>query len=304
MYDFQAAMSEQTGYTPPVWTGAATASHGAYGTAPTLPAPVSTLPAATTGAIAAGNQVNLQLPGYGASLSNIGGNIQSETAGTLPPDVIRQMQQQAAERGVATGTSGGPNNDATYLAAVLRSSLDLTNLGQTNLLRQLPALPGSQISQNPEFSPSSAAATDVNSSNAIYRSAPDPRAAAEAAMRAASAGISAGRGSVPSAPSGGGGPADDFFTRQTYTPDTVWSPGGNNEYINGILQKYDPSANNFDPLVGYQTSTWGQPEAAGGSTQFDYGAPASGAPSNYDANIAAGVDVSGDYWGGDYWGGE
>lgn len=215
----------------------------AYGTRPTLPAPVTTRPDATASAISAGNQVNYQLPGYANSLSNIGGNINAETAGTLPPDVLRKLQQGAAERGVATGTSGSGNNDAAYLQALGLTSLDLTNMGQTNLLRQLPALPGSQISQNPEFSPSSASATDVNSSNAIYRSAPDPRAAAIAAMAAANAGIGAGRGSVPSAPSGGGGPADDFWTRPAGSG--WYGPQGHGADQGGaaeILSKYDPSA--------------------------------------------------------------
>ncbi len=243
----------------------------AYGTVPQLPPPVSTLPAATGGAIAAGNTVNAQLPGYAGALSNIGGNISAETAGELPPDVITQLQQQAAERGVATGSPGSPNNNAAYLKALGLTSLDLTNLGQTNLLKQLPALPGAQISQNPEFSPSSAAATDVNSGNAIYRSAPDPAAAARAAMAATAAGVSAGRGSVPPAPTGGFNAAPDTGGNSWWSgagaPDMPYSPGGNNEYIDGILQKYDRSANNFD----YNTVNANANAPAGNQGSFSYG---------------------------------
>lgn len=237
----------------------------AYGSIPTLPPPVSTLPAATAGAISAGNTVNTQLPGYAGALSNIGGNISAETAGQLPPDVIQELQQQAAERGVATGSPGSPNSNAAYLKALGLNSLQLTQQGQQNFQSILPSLPGAQISQNPEFSPSSAAATDVNSSNAVYRSAPDPAAAARAAAAAAAAGVGAGRASVPGYT--GGGAVTPAPTDPAATPDTVWSPGGNDEYINGILQKYDPSANNFD----YSTVNANANAPAGNQGSFSYG---------------------------------
>ena len=242
----------------------------AYGSIPTLPPPVSTLPAATAGAISAGNTVNTQLPGYAGALSNIGGNISAETAGQLPPDVIQELQQQAAERGVATGSPGSPNSNAAYLKALGLNSLQLTQQGQQNFQSILPSLPGAQISQNPEFSPSSAAATDVNSSNAVYRSAPDPAAAARAAAAAAAAGSWRRQGQRAR-----------LYRRRSRSPTRAeilieprrlhrtqsWSPGGNDEYINGILQKYDPSANNFD----YSTVNANANAPAGNQGSFSYG---------------------------------
>lgn len=60
-------------------------------------------------------------------------NIASSLAGRLPPDVIRLMQQQAAERGVAGGIPGSDNESAAYLRALGLSSLDLQERGQRDL---------------------------------------------------------------------------------------------------------------------------------------------------------------------------
>jgi len=71
-------------------------------------------------------------------------NIGSELAGNLPADVIRNLQQAAAERGVAVGSPGSPNSSAAYLRALGLSSLDLSNMGQQNLssaLARNPAAP-------------------------------------------------------------------------------------------------------------------------------------------------------------------
>lgn len=58
------------------------------------------------------------------------GLVESQLRGQLPTDVINQIAQRAAERGVATGSPGGPGANAAYLAAIGRSSLDLVGQGQ------------------------------------------------------------------------------------------------------------------------------------------------------------------------------
>ncbi len=257
----------------------------AFGTKPVLPAPASTAPAATGGAMALGNQVYNQLPGYQQSLANVGGNIASETAGQLPPDVIRQMQQQAAERGIATGTGGSDNNNAAYLRALGLNSLSLTNMGQQNLSSILPGLPGAQISQNPNFYPTTGQAGEVGQANAVYQSAPDPHAAAAAAMAAAAGGVAAGRGFA----GGGGmpsGPASDFWNPGTTTPGQVYGGSGvdNSQVLNTanmdqgaidkILHQYDPNQANTehawgDPNFGSYVA---QGAATGtGAGSFDFG---------------------------------
>lgn len=146
-----------------------------------------------------GNQVYGQLPNYAQSLGNIGTNIASETAGKLPADVVTQIAQNAAERGIATGSPGSNNSNAALLRALGLTSLNLTNMGESNLTSLLPHLPGAGIYQNPAFYPTSGQGYEAQVQNNLNAAAPDPAAAAEASLRAAGAGYGAGRGS------GGGG---------------------------------------------------------------------------------------------------
>lgn len=228
----------------------------AYGTRPTLPAPVSTAPQNTATAISTGNAVNTQLPGYLSSLSSIGGNIASETSGQLPDDVIRQITQSAAERGVATGSPGSENSNAAMLRALGLTSLDLTQRGQSNLESILPKLPGAAISQNPAYFPTSGQASEVDQGNAIYRSAPDPAAASRAAMGAASAGIGAGRAAASNPFAGfstGGGSSNEFSMAgqggggsQVYGPLGEGSSGflGQDD-LAALLDKYNPAGGDY-----------------------------------------------------------
>ncbi len=281
----------------------------AYGTIPQVPTPVSTAPQATAGAISAGQAAYSQLPGYNASLGNVGANIQSETGGQLPADVIRQIQQQAAERGVMTGSPGSDNSNASYLQALGLNSLNLTNMGQQNLQSILPQLPGYGISQNPSFYPSAALTQDAAASNAIYRSAPDPKAAAEAAMRAAAAGVSAGRGSVPMPgglnlgnPSGlnfappTGGPTTAFGT-DVNTTGTLNTGAMSQSDVDRILAQYNPLSpvdTNWDTMTPY-----GDPNLPAEGTPVDfYGGTAASdtAPAGTSSGYYyAGPDTESDY---------
>jgi hypothetical protein len=281
----------------------------AYGTAPSVPSPVSTAPGAVSGAMTLGNQVYNQLPGYSSSVANIGANIGSETAGKLPDDVKRQIQQAGAERGIATGTGGSPNNDAAYLRALGLNSLQLTQMGQQGLNQQLGMLPGSQLYQHPGLFPSSGQQQEVDTSNAIYRSAPDPRAAAHAAMAAAASGLATGRGAGGMNLGGGGAPRDDFWNRSG--PGTVTANStGTGTYIGGvyygagqgpmgqsdvdrILKQYNPvnqAGGGFD---------WGDETAAIPASYYDIGTAASAtAPAGTSAGFYYGGPGA-DYGGGD-----
>jgi|SRR6516164_3710200 len=72
-------------------------------------------------------------------------NIGSELQGQLPADVLANLRQQAAERGVATGSPGSPNSDAAYLRALGLTSLDLTQTGESNLTAALARNPAAPI---------------------------------------------------------------------------------------------------------------------------------------------------------------
>lgn len=61
------------------------------------------------------------------------GNIANLLAGQIPADVINNLAQTAAERGVAMGSPGSDNSNAGLLRALGLTSLDLQQLGQQNL---------------------------------------------------------------------------------------------------------------------------------------------------------------------------
>lgn len=159
--------------------------------APSVPAPAPTAPQTTALAQNLGNQVYSQLPGYGTSLGNVGANVQSETAGQVPADVLNQITQQAAERGVATGNVGGGATNAAMLQNLGLTSLNLTNMGQQNLNSQTQNLPGAQIYQNPAFYETTAQGYEANLQNSVFQSAAQSAAAAQQAEQA---GLSAGAG--------------------------------------------------------------------------------------------------------------
>jgi hypothetical protein len=81
-------------------------------------------------AAGAQSQYTANLPNYSGMLTQATGNVGSELQGQVPQDVINLLQQQGAERGVATGQgAGGPNTNASYLQALGLTSLGLENQG-------------------------------------------------------------------------------------------------------------------------------------------------------------------------------
>lgn len=65
------------------------------------------------------------LPNYASMVGKRTENIGSALRGEVPQDVVTQLLQQASERGIATGSPGSPNSNASYLRA-----FGLTSLGQ------------------------------------------------------------------------------------------------------------------------------------------------------------------------------
>jgi hypothetical protein len=74
-----------------------------------------------------------RIPGGTALEEQSSANIRSELGGELPADVLANLRQQAAERGVAIGSPASPNSNAAYLRAIGLTSLDLQNQGQQHL---------------------------------------------------------------------------------------------------------------------------------------------------------------------------
>lgn len=185
---------------------------GAYGAVPTVPNPLTTasqsilgnignlaslygLTTGTAGASAAGaNQQYLQnLPGYAGLTSAASQNIASDLAGHISPDVVNQLSQLAAERGVGFG-GGSPNANAALMAALGKTSMGLQQQGQQELTAAIGRTP-----VGPAFNPASFLVSPEQQQQAgmaanLYASAPNPTMAAQAAEAAANRGINTGLG--------------------------------------------------------------------------------------------------------------
>lgn len=205
----------------------------AYGGKPQVPSPVATAGAATSGNIGnlpaltqlggGVNQFNTEqtnamlsslIPNYAGMTQQASGDILQNLAGNVPTDVINQIIQSAAERGVVTG--GGPNANAAYLRALGLTSLGQQAAGQQQLNARIGATPfpkpfdvtGGMVTPEQQ----QAAQTASN----VYAAAPDPMASANAAMNALTRGMGVGGGGVSgapgmTAPAGGGYPMNFGF---------------------------------------------------------------------------------------------
>lgn len=129
--------------------------------------------------------LGMAIPNYSALQGKASGLASEELAGNVPQDVISQLLQQAAERGIMTGGAGSPNTNAAYLRALGLTSLGQEQTGMANLHQLVSDVPKVQ-----QFDPSGllvspeqqqAAQTQANT----LASAPVPKDAAMAAMAAA-----------------------------------------------------------------------------------------------------------------------
>lgn len=259
----------------------------AYGSIPVAPPITSTAPGATSGAITQGNLVYNQLPGYADSLANIGANIGSMSRGEVPTDVTNLLARQAAERGIATGSPGSPNSNASYLQALGLTSLGLQNQAVSTLGNVLPLLPGAAISQNPNFYPSTGQQYEADLQKAIFAAAPDPAQAAAAKLGAASSGYNAGAGAFM----GGGGlpyaglpSTDSWWNAPDPNRQVVAGSQGTGSYygdfgyltsppsqtaVADVLKKYAPPA--WDNTYGWSESEGGLvPTTGGGYTPDEW----------------------------------
>lgn len=199
-----------------------------YGGKPTVPSPVTSAATAVGGnlqnlgqiyqlghGINTGQQSDL-LGNYGAAGLNIpalnatsAGNISNLQHGIIPPDVVNQLIEHAAERGVATGAPGSPNSNAALLSAMGLTSLNLQGMGEQELTAAIGRTPSA-----PLFNPASMLTTPDEVQQAemarnIYAAAPVPAAAAENQLMQAHAGLGASSmlPFAPISPTISGGPA-------------------------------------------------------------------------------------------------
>lgn len=228
---------------PSILTGATPGTGaGPYGGVPQVPDPFESLRTAlggnmgslssllglttgTSGISASGARTQLEqnLPGYAPMMDTASNNILANLHGQVSPDVIHLLAQNAAQRGVGFGPSS-PNSNAAFLQALGRTSMDLQNLGQTQLTGAIGRTP-----TGPAFNPASFLISpgEVQSSQQyanLLRSAPDPAAAAQEQMAQLNRGIGVGAGAVPAVSSGARGALDALGF--PITPDLGYGPGG------------------------------------------------------------------------------
>lgn len=246
-------------------TGAAARGYtDASGGVPAMPSPQDTQKTAIGGNLAAlpdlqkmaGNvnafnlgevtkQYEAGIHNYNAMTQQSSRNIGSALAGQVPADVLVQLQQGAAQRGIATGAPGGPNANAAYLRALGLTSLGQQQYGEKALTEAVGRMPRVGL-----YDLSQGFVTPAQQQSAQYMAnvlaaSPIPQAAYNQAMAAAMAGQNRGYGSARQAVPGGGGsnfltdimnrynPFGSTATGSTGAPPAATSPGvptGVNDY--------------------------------------------------------------------------
>jgi hypothetical protein len=85
------------------------------------------------------------IPGYDQQVATQSANVSQELSGQVPLDVQQQLQEQAAERGVASGFgTDSPNSTAAYLRGLGLTSLNMEQLGQQGLQTEIGESPTGQ----------------------------------------------------------------------------------------------------------------------------------------------------------------
>lgn len=281
---------------------------GAYGGIPQVPNPT-----ATAGGAAAGNLDNLpaikdlatqtttlnnalarsgyeaNMPGYGSMLGKASANAGNLLAGILPPDVLRQIQQTAAERAVAIGSSDSPNSNAAMLRALGLTSLDLQGKGAEEFGKLVHLTP-----TGPAFNPATmmvspgdvqAAQTAAN----VYSASPIPWQAAQANLNAMLTGLNRGQSAagggvyIPSAPTAPGSrvPAYPGMQSQPTAPGVSGGYGsltetpGSDPFLDEILTRYgeNPTGMSYEDKAywaGLYSMPESEPYARVSDTEYSY----------------------------------
>lgn len=288
----------------------------AYGGIPEVPDPTKTAGAALAGSVAnldqaknygrgvnkfMVNQYTGRVPGYKDMSAQSSENIAAALRGEVPQDVIDQLAQSAAERGIMRGVPGSQASNADYLRGLGLTSLGLQKYGEEALTGATHRL--DQVAQfNPlMYATSPQEMQEAQLSANIYGAAPVPSAAVAAGkadlMNASrtTPGLTytnltpSGGGVVPSpvsappsnAPVIGYGTGPEPDRRTSYggwmmNPQTgqySWNlPQGAQSYTGepepsaGGGYNYNFSTGSYEPSVGYGTGTLGNVPDLTGNT--------------------------------------
>lgn len=173
-----------------------------FGQVPQVPDPLSTANLAITGDIAnlpsltdLATQVNqfntsqalapyiANLPGYQSMVGQSSQNIGSLLRGEIPTDVMNLLNQQMAERGVASGLAGSPNANAAALQGLGLTSLGLQKQGEGELTAAIGRTPVPQLFNVAQFLTTPGDEQAAQMAANIYAAAPDPNLQAQELMK-------------------------------------------------------------------------------------------------------------------------
>lgn len=193
------------------------------------------------------------LPNYEALNAQSSKNILSHLQGQVPDDVVNQILQQAAERGIITGTTGSSNADTAMLRVLGLTSLDLMGKGEQEFSGAVARTPVAKPWDITNGFVSPDQWQEAAYAASVAAAAPNPMAAGTAAYGAASSGLNKGLGSIGSAPTISGPP-------KYSGPATSWSSSnmGYSEppqvvgYANPGGYDHQPTEPTQDPYSAYQ----------------------------------------------------
>ncbi len=192
-----------------------------------------------------------RIPGATGLETASSGNIASELAGQPSASTIRLLQQQAAERGVATGVGGdSPNATAAYLQALGLTSEQLQETGQRDLSAALGRNPAAPI-----FDPTSQLMTPYQSEQLNL----------ERQRLAQEAGGGGGGYAAPRVGSVGGGGGQTFTSPDLgpvdsgYTPNAAWASDPQAAWWNSIGYAGSPTLNQNNEADVAASLGWDMP---------------------------------------------
>lgn len=253
----------------------------AYGGIPALTNPTATASSAISGNLANLPQLQGLVSGINPQYTRQQDIIGQELAGQVPQDVVNQLAQQAAERGIAIGSPGSPNSLANYLTRFLGTSYGIQRQGmsEANTLGQL-----TEEMMRP-YMVSAADQQAAEAMQSIYNAAPVPSEAAKAAEDAIRRAYDLYGGDMISGAGGAGGRPGHVIGPSTYAGRPQPFTGAINYpqvAMGATPGTYEsPTAGHANQIFNALTGTWYTPTAAVPSTStggLDY------SPVNFGVN--------------------
>jgi len=202
-------------------------------------------------------QYESAVPGYGGLVKKASGNIGEQLAGNVPSDVVNEIIQTAAERGIMTGSPGSPNANAALLRSMGLTSLGLQQQGQENLISMERAAPIAQPFDVSKLFITPEEIQQAQMAANLYAAAPDPMMAAGAAINAARGPTSGWKPTTVMGPTSSGLPAPGI---------PVGQPGGLSHISynpNAFMPGVDLTQGGYGPAYLDQGAVGASPEMIG-----------------------------------------